>query len=84
MDQAILVVFDGKAFVPVDPVSVPVGTKALVRVAANQESPFASPPPPPPTAEDNERWERLKKHWAENPSPWATPEEAFGRPRYEP
>lgn len=84
MEKTILVEFDGKAFVPVEPVCLPAGTKAFVRVAADQQFPYASPPPPPITEEHQRLWEELCRQWAENPPPWPTIEEALGRPRYEP
>ena len=42
--------FDGRVFVPCDPVALPAGTKVEVMV-----------PPAPPTAEEQARWEEIKK-----------------------
>jgi len=84
MTKTILVEFDGKTFVPVEPVDLPAGTKAIVRVAVNQEHPYVGKPPPPMTDEQRRLWDELVKEWAAHPLPWETVEEALGRPRYEP
>jgi hypothetical protein len=58
--------FDGKVFVPSDPVEVAAGTEVEVLV-----------PPRKPTAEENRLWQELVKHWEESEPPQPTLEEAM-------
>jgi len=58
--------FDGRVFVPCDPVNVPVGTKVEVFV-----------PPPPPTPEQQERLAELQKELDATEPHWPTVDEAM-------
>jgi predicted DNA-binding antitoxin AbrB/MazE fold protein len=90
MLKVIEVVFDGKAFVPTEPVDLPAGTKANVALPEldNTRRVLAGPPPPPLTPEQREEWERLLSQARDAESPWATVDEAIaysrGRPWPEP
>ena len=86
--MTIEVVFDGKTFVPIGLVNLPVGTKAEVAVSGGGDGlPSASPPPPPMTEQQKQDWERLCQQWQSTPPPFATVEEAMaytrGRPWHE-
>lgn len=77
MEKRVIAVFDGKAFVPTEPVELKEGEKARVTY-------WVPTPPPPPTPEEQEKWEELQRHWATVDWPWGTVEEALGRPKYQP
>lgn len=79
MLKTIEVVFDGKNFVPTEPVDLPAGTKANVSVA--ERGVLAGPPPSPMTAEQKQDWERLCQLWAATPLPWATVDDAVAAMR---
>ena len=83
MLKVIEVVFDGKAFVPTEPVDLPAGTKANVAVpeGAPARTVLAGPPPPPMTEEQKRDWERLCQLWAATPPHWATVDEAVAAMR---
>jgi hypothetical protein len=90
MLKTIEVVFDGKAFVPTEPVDLPAGTKASVALPESgpARGVLVGPPPPPMTEEQRQDWKRLCRLWAATPLPWATVDEAIafmrGRPWPEP
>ncbi len=92
MLKTIEVVFDGKAFVPSQPVDLPAGTRLnlTVRQGLGGTLPQLIPSKPRPlTEEEEKKWEELCRHWEATPPPFATVEEAIsysrGRPwpRYE-
>lgn len=81
MLKTIEVVFDGKTFVPTGPVDLPAGTKGIIKLPEIQGAgPAGSTPSDDVSAEEAERVLRGDG----TPLPWATVEEALGRPRYEP
>ncbi len=87
MLKTIEVVFDGKTFVPSEPVDLPTGTKVSVPLpdSAAPRGVCAGPPPAPMTDEEKADWERLSRIWAETPLPWPTVDEAVAamrRPSY--
>lgn len=52
--------FDGKAFVPQQPVDLPVGTRVIVSVQAPLvEMKLPSNPPRKPTPDEDREWERI-------------------------
>jgi hypothetical protein len=51
--------FDGRVFVPAEPVDVPAGSLAEVLIYT---------PPPPPTPEQLEAFEEIRKHLEANPA----------------
>ena len=67
-------VFDGRAFVPAEPPDLRVGATVYVTYYL---------PPPPITAEERAEIDRVLAGDG-TPPPWATVEEALGRPKYEP
>jgi hypothetical protein len=80
MGIQIEVVFDGKVFVPTKAIELPVGTRGVMVVwvaspRTNVESPLS--------VEEKADAERILQGDG-TPLPWATVEEALGRPRYEP
>jgi predicted DNA-binding antitoxin AbrB/MazE fold protein len=77
MEKKVVVVFDGKVFVPTEPVELQEGEKAEVTYWVYTQ-------PPPPTPEQQAKWEELQRHWATVDWPRETVEEALGRPKYEP
>ena len=79
MLKTIEVVFDGKTFVPSEPVDLPTGTKGSIKLP----DPQGAGPVPPPGDVSTEEAERVLRGDG-TPLPWATVEEALGRPRYEP
>jgi predicted DNA-binding antitoxin AbrB/MazE fold protein len=73
MEKRITAVFDGKVFVPTEPIELPIGKRVLVTVCVASK----------PTEEEKEEAEQiLRGNGGE--LPWATVEEALGHPRYEP
>lgn len=54
MSRTITAVFDGKAFVPVEPVDLPTGTPVQLLVG---EPVVAGKPPRPMTPDERRRWE---------------------------
>jgi hypothetical protein len=72
MEKRIVAVFDGKVFVPTEPVELPLGERVLVTVC------IASPPSDQEKAEA----ERILRGDG-TPMPWTTVEEALGHPRYQ-
>lgn len=74
MEKKVAAVFDGTVFVPVEPIELHAGAPVSVT--------YYLAPPPPTDAERREA-ERLLRGDG-TPLPWATVEEALGRPRYEP
>jgi hypothetical protein len=58
--------FDGRVFVPCDPVDVPAGTKVEVMV-----------PPAPATPEEQARWEEIKRQIDASEPHWPTLDEAM-------
>ena len=76
MLKTIEVVFDGTNFVPTEPVELPAGTKLAVTLPDVAAVVVCSPL----SATEAERVLRGDGR----PLPWATVEEALGRPRYEP
>jgi Protein of unknown function DUF104 len=82
MLKVIEVVFDGKTFVPTEPVDLPTGTKASVELPERAVyGVSAGPPPSPLTDEQKADWERLCGIWAVTPLPWATVDEAVAAMR---
>ncbi len=77
MEKQLVAVFDGRAFVPVEPVELEEGAKVRVTY-------WVHSPPPPPTPEEQAKWEELQRRWATVDWPWGTVEEALGRPKYQP
>lgn len=69
MTGVYVVEFNGTVFVPTGPISLPAGTRAVVRPPADPRYPFASPPPPPITDEHRRKWAELERHWAAHPQP---------------
>jgi hypothetical protein len=72
MEKRILAVFDGKVFVPTEPIELPVGERVLVTVYIA----------PQPSEEERTEAERILRGDG-SPMPWATVEEALGHPRYQ-
>ncbi|MBY0512463.1 MAG: hypothetical protein K2P78_00960 [Gemmataceae bacterium] len=79
-------VFDGKTFVPTEPVELPVGTRADVVVTLDEGGgPTAMIQPPPPMTPERQRtWEELTRQWASGELPWATVDDAIGYSRGRP
>jgi hypothetical protein len=87
MTRTIEVVFDGKAFVPTEPVDLPVGTKVRLPVPgeANGQPPAPRVQPPPPVTEEHKKlWDRLSREWEEAPPRFATLEEEMAHTRGRP
>jgi predicted DNA-binding antitoxin AbrB/MazE fold protein len=105
MLKTVEVIFDGKVFVPTEPIDLPTGTKLTLAVpeapVGNNSPPIANQPRAM-TDEEKQKWEQLCRHWKTTPPseqekaaaerilrgdgtplPWATVEEALGRPRYQ-
>jgi hypothetical protein len=68
------VIFDGRVFVPTSPLDLPSGTMSIVVISSQSVVRTAMSP-----AEA----ERILEGDG-TPLPWATVEEALGRPRYQP
>ena len=66
MASLIPVEFDGKVFVPLGPVSLPVGAKCGVEVSPIARS-NASAPLPPLTPDEQKEWERILAESRRNP-----------------
>src|SRR5438552_18388660 len=83
MLKTIEVVFDGKSFVPTEPVDLPAGTKANVELREGEtaRTVLAGPPPPPMTTEEEAEWEELLVKIRTAESPWATVDEAVAAMR---
>jgi predicted DNA-binding antitoxin AbrB/MazE fold protein len=72
MEKNVVAVFDGKVFVPVEPVDLPIGERVLVTATVPRQA---------TEQEKTEAAEILRGDGT--PLPWETVEEALGRPRYE-
>jgi predicted DNA-binding antitoxin AbrB/MazE fold protein len=72
MEKRIVAVFDGKVFVPAEPVDLPVGERVLVSVCVASM----------PSAQEKSEAEVILRGDG-TPLPWKTAEEALGRPRYQ-
>jgi hypothetical protein len=87
MKQSIEVVFDGKSFVPTEPIDLPTGTKLTLAVpettAGNNPVPLVSELRVM-TDEEKARWERLCHLWETTPPPFPTVEEAMAYSRGRP
>lgn len=87
MLKAIEVEFDGKAFVPTEPIDLPAGARLTITLpdaaAAHQPGPITNQRRPM-TDEEKRRWEELRRHWEETPPPFPTVEEAIAYSRGRP
>jgi hypothetical protein len=87
MCKTIEVVFDGKAFIPTEPLDLPTGTKltmAVPETPVGENSVPTSSRPRAMTNEEKQRWERLCRHWDSTPPPFSTVEEAMAYSRGRP
>ena len=72
--------YDGTVFVPTKPVcDLAAGTKCIVQLSPITMR-YASPKPPPMTEEQERIWEEMSEVWRNSTWPWATVEQALGRP----
>jgi hypothetical protein len=87
MLKTIEVVFDGKTFIPTEPIDLPTGTKLTLAMpeapGGDNSLPIASQQRAM-TDEEKQRWERLCRHWETTPPPFPTVEEALAYSRARP
>jgi hypothetical protein len=73
--------FDGKVFVPCQPVDLPAGTQVTIRIPAHSSEAPSSLKRPPPTPQQRQEWERLMRELNATEPYFPTVEDAIGYSR---
>jgi hypothetical protein len=85
--KTIEVVFDGRAFVPSEPVDLPSGTRLRLTVPENRDeasSRLVPNQPRPLTEEEEKHWEELCRIWETASWPFSSVDEALAYSRGRP
>jgi hypothetical protein len=87
MKHSIEVVFDGKSFVPTEPIDLPTGTKLTLDVPKESLNDKTLPiinTERAMSTEDDREWEELSRLWQTTPWPFSSVDEALAYSRCHP